>query len=177
MAATLAEVLKDPNYVNANAATKAAIFDKFSANDSNYTNANDATKNAIRTKFGVTAPTPALVAEAPAADSIPQRTATQTYGYPILEAGLSTIGGIVGGVPGTIFGPAGTAAGAAAGAGLGYAGAKEIEKLIENNLGQRAAQPLANEALDAAKNTLIGAIFEVGGRALIPPAAKAAGWV
>jgi hypothetical protein len=177
MAATLAEVLKDPNYVNANAATKSAIFDKFSAKDPNYANANDATKLAIRTKFGVAAPAPAPMEAEPAADSIPKRTATQTYGYPILEAGLSTIGGVLGGVPGTIFGPAGTVAGAATGAGLGYAGAKEIEKLIENNLGQRAAQPLANEALDAAKNTLIGATFEVGGRALLPPVAKAAGWV
>lgn len=177
MAATLAEVLKDPNYVNANAATKAAIFDKFSAKDPNYANANDATKSAIRTKFGVSVTAPAPVAEAPAADSIPQRSLTQQIGYPILEAGLSTVGGVLGGVPGTIFGPAGTVAGAATGAGLGYAGAKEIEKLIENNLGQRVAQPLANEALDAAKNTLIGATFEVGGRALLPPVAKAAGWV
>jgi hypothetical protein len=177
MAATLAEVLKDPNYVNANAATKAAIFDKFSAKDPNYTNANDATKLAIRTKFGVVAPAPAPMEAEPAADSIPQRNLAQQIGYPVLEAGLSTIGGIVGGVPATIFGPAGTVAGAATGAGLGYAGAKEIEKLIDTSMGQRKAQPLANEALDAAKNTLVGAIFEVGGRALIPPAAKAAGWV
>jgi len=177
MAATLADVLKDPNYVNANAATKAAIFDKFSAKDPNYVNANDATKSAIRTKFGVAAPAPMPVAEAPAADSIPQRTATQTYGYPILEAGLSTIGGVLGGVPGTIFGPAGTVAGAATGAGLGYAGAKEIEKLIENKLGQRKAQPLASEGIDAAKNALIGATFEVGGRVILPPVARAAGWL
>jgi len=177
MAATLAEVLKDPNYVNANAATKAAIFDKFSAKDPNYTNANDATKLAIRTKFGVAAPAPAPMEAEPAADSIPKRNLAQQIGYPVLEAGLSTIGGIVGGVPATIFGPAGTVAGAATGAGLGYAGAKEIEKLIDTSMGQRKAQPLASEALDAAKNTLVGAIFEVGGRALIPPAAKAAGWV
>jgi hypothetical protein len=50
---TLLEIQSDPNYVNANAATKRAIFDKFSANDPNYTSANDATKAAIRQKFGV----------------------------------------------------------------------------------------------------------------------------
>jgi hypothetical protein len=53
--ASLAEILKDPNYINANGATKAAIFDKFSVNDLNYANANDATKSAIRTKFGLEA--------------------------------------------------------------------------------------------------------------------------
>ena len=49
----LKQILKDPNYINANDATKKAIFDKHSASDPNYTNANDATKKAIREKFGV----------------------------------------------------------------------------------------------------------------------------
>lgn len=52
--AGLAEVLNDPNYVNANAATKAAIFDKFSASDTNFTGANPETQAAIRTRFGLT---------------------------------------------------------------------------------------------------------------------------
>jgi hypothetical protein len=51
--AGLMDVLKDPNYINANEATKKAIFDKYSAKDKNYTDANDATKSAIRQKFGV----------------------------------------------------------------------------------------------------------------------------
>lgn len=55
--ADLSSILTDPNYVNANSATKQAIFDKFSANDTNFTGANPATQNAIRTKFGVAAPT------------------------------------------------------------------------------------------------------------------------
>ena len=50
---SLRDILEDPNYVNANAATKAAIFDKWSAKDENYTGANDATKAAIRERFGV----------------------------------------------------------------------------------------------------------------------------
>jgi hypothetical protein len=58
---SLLEILKDPNYVNANEATKEAIFNKYSAQDKNYTDANDATKEAIRTKFGIGAP--AAVAE------------------------------------------------------------------------------------------------------------------
>lgn len=55
MAASLAEVLKDPNYQNANAATKQAIFDRYAPQDPNYANANSATQAAIRTKFGLQA--------------------------------------------------------------------------------------------------------------------------
>ena len=54
--ATLADIIEDPNYVNANAATKQAIFDKYAAQDSNYTKANAATQEAIRVKFGVAQP-------------------------------------------------------------------------------------------------------------------------
>lgn len=57
---SLLEILKDPNYTGANAATKRAIFDKYSALDENYANANQATKEAIRERFGVGfAPEPA----------------------------------------------------------------------------------------------------------------------
>jgi hypothetical protein len=49
----LLEIFQDPNYVNANPATKAAIFDKYAPLDSNYFSANLETQNAIRTKFGV----------------------------------------------------------------------------------------------------------------------------
>jgi hypothetical protein len=183
MAATLADVLKDPNYVNANAATKAAIFDKFSANDSNYTNANDATKLAIRTKFGVQAPTLTPVAPvapvAPAADAIPKRDLIKEYGYPALEATLGTVGSIVGGAGGTVLGGpiVGTAAGGLAGGGLGYAAAKEIEKLYEEQKGTRKPVGLTEGLSDAAKNVLTGAAYEAGGRIILPPVAKAAGWV
>ena len=53
--AGLQDILSDPNYVNANAATKAAIFDKFAPLDTNFASANPETQNAIRTKFGVSA--------------------------------------------------------------------------------------------------------------------------
>ena len=53
---SLREILDDPNYVNANPATKAAIFDKWAPKDDNYAKANDATKFAIRERFGVSAP-------------------------------------------------------------------------------------------------------------------------
>jgi hypothetical protein len=51
--ANLSSILNDPNYVNANAETKAAIFDKFSAQDKNFIGANPETQQAIRVKFGI----------------------------------------------------------------------------------------------------------------------------
>ena len=50
---SLLEILKDPNYTEANPATKEAIFNKWAAKDENYVNANEATKEAIRERFGV----------------------------------------------------------------------------------------------------------------------------
>ena len=50
---SLLDLLKDPNYTNANAATKLAIFNKYSALDANFINANGDTKNAIKQRFGV----------------------------------------------------------------------------------------------------------------------------
>jgi hypothetical protein len=178
MAVTLAEVLKDPNYVNANAATKAAIFDKYSANDPNYANANDATKAAIRSKYGVDlAPTIEVPTIDVRPDAIPERDMIQKYGYPVLEAVLPTVGAIVGGTGATVFGPAGTVAGGTAGAGLGYGAAKEIERLYDEYKGTRAPQTLPESAAEAAQNVLLGATFEVGGRVILPPVAKAAGWL
>jgi hypothetical protein len=66
--ANLSSILTDPNYVNANEATKQAIFDKFSAQDTNFTNANADTQAAIRQRFGVAgaAPAPTTPSEIPA---------------------------------------------------------------------------------------------------------------
>jgi hypothetical protein len=176
MAATLADVLKDSNYVNANPATKTAIFDKFSAKDPNYANANEETKAAIRSKFGVGAPIEAPVAPV-RPDAIPERDMMQKYGFPALEVAMPVAGALIGGTGATVFGPAGTVAGAAAGSGLGFAGAKELERLYEEKTGKRTPQGLPDSATEAAKNLLLGATFEVGGRVILPPVAKAAGWL
>lgn len=92
-----------------------------------------------------------------------------------LDVGLPTIGALVGGAGGTLVRQ--PFAGASLGAGLGTAAAGEAKKLLGNVLGQRQSQGVVEESLDAAKNTLIGAAFESGGRVLLPPVAKAAGWV
>jgi len=92
---SLAEILRDPNYVNANEATKRAIFDKYSAQDQNYTGANDATKNAIRQKFGV--------AEAPVEPAAPKE---RTWGEAATDvgAGLVSGAGSLAQLPGQIYG-------------------------------------------------------------------------
>jgi hypothetical protein len=69
---SLKEILQDPNYVNANEATKQVIFDKFASQDENYTLANSATKDAIRSKFGINIPTLALPSQEPATSITPQ---------------------------------------------------------------------------------------------------------
>ena len=53
MATSLATIIKDPNYVNADNLTKRAIFEKYALIDPNYSNATPVTQEAIRAKFGV----------------------------------------------------------------------------------------------------------------------------
>jgi hypothetical protein len=67
--ANLLEILNDPNYVNANEATKEAIFNKYSAQDTNYSSANEATQAAIRSKFGVGTPVAAEAESEPSKDT------------------------------------------------------------------------------------------------------------
>jgi hypothetical protein len=62
--ATAQEILKNPDYINANLATKQAIFDKHIASDPAFANANDATKGAILGRFGLA---PAATAAVPPA--------------------------------------------------------------------------------------------------------------
>lgn len=50
---SLLEIQNDPDYLNANAATKQAIFDEYSKDDPDYTGANSATQAAIRESFGL----------------------------------------------------------------------------------------------------------------------------
>jgi hypothetical protein len=109
-------------------------------------------------------------------DAIPKRSFMQEYGYPVLEGGLMAAGGIVGGAPGLVAGPAALATGAA-GAGLGYAAAKQIENIIDQQTGKAKPQPLSAKLGEAGLDVLTGIAYDMGGRLIIPPLAKAAGWV
>jgi hypothetical protein len=63
--ATAAEILNDPNYINANPATKRAIFERRIATLPEYSNANPATQKQIQTRFGVFAAAKAAPAPGP----------------------------------------------------------------------------------------------------------------
>jgi hypothetical protein len=185
--AGLAEVLNDPNYVNANAATKAAIFDKFSASDINFTGANPETQRAIRTRFGLSpiSPPSAAPSEIPAPrGEIPAwaREYPSLYGVagavretlgPLVEMGGMIAGGLTGGAAGTFgAGPVGTAAGGIAGAGLGYGAGKAATRLADIALGNAPALPLTQTLPQAAGDILTGAEMETGGRILGPAAGR-----
>jgi hypothetical protein len=152
--ADLSSILTDPNYVNANAATKQAIFDKFSANDTNFTKANPATQEAIRAKFGVsTAPT--------TYDKVRELVT------PTVEALGAVGGGVLGAAAGTFgAGPVGTAVGGVTGAGLGYGLAKEGLEAADVYFGGKAPRKGAAQVTEPIKNVLEGAAMEAGGQVL-----------
>jgi hypothetical protein len=92
--ADLSSILSDPNYVNANAATKAAIFDKFSALDKNFTSANPETQQAIRTKFGIV---PAATPELSMREKIMGAIETPfAFGATLGGAAIAPIAGVIG---------------------------------------------------------------------------------
>jgi len=169
--ATLASILTDPNYVNANPATKQAIFDKYAAQDANFANANPATQEAIRQRFGVAQARPSSAVDqipgygrpVPAAqtqqDAIPtRRRAIAQFIAPTVEA-LGTVGGAALGTP---AGPAGVVAGA----GAGFAGAKELMRMAG---GGTAPETLPQAAARQAQTALEGATMEAAGRGVIAP--------
>lgn len=188
---TLSEVVKDPNFVNANPATRTAIFDKWAPQDPAYSSANDATKAAIRQKYGLeteVSPAPATDVAAPRTAPPPIDTGVPEWGrrYPSLYGvagaaretlgplveGLASVAGAVGGAgAGTLVAPGvGTATGAVGGAGLGYGIGKQVTRLADNALGNTKPEGVANSFVTGAKDVVTGAAFEAGGRGIVTPA-------
>lgn len=179
--ATLADIIEDPNYVNANAATKKAIFDKYAPQDPNYNKANAATQEAIRIKFGVAQPRAAEPEGMPGPRVEPPSWASE---YPGLYKAAVTarqmagptvemLGGVLGGAGGAAAGtfgagPVGTAVGGITGAGLGYGAAKQGLRAVDVALGLQPPDTLAGEARRAAGGVVEGATYEVGGRLAAP---------
>lgn len=181
MAASLADIIQDPNYVNANEATKRAIFDKYAPQDPNYAKANAATQEAIRIKFGVAQPRAAEPEGMPGQRGTPPAWAAQYPGLysaavttrqmlgPTVEMAGGVLGGLAGGTAGTFgAGPVGTAVGGIAGAGLGYGTAKQGLRAVDVALGLAPPDTLGGEMKRAAGNVVEGATYEVGGRLAAP---------
>ena len=177
--AGLQDILSDPNYIKANAATKAAIFDKFAPLDPNYAKANPETQNAIRTKFGVgVAETPAepetranVGAELPAwAKENPRIYEAAVKTRQMLGPTVEMLGGVGGGVVGAGAGAVASPSvvinpvtGAVAGSALGYATAKELLNKADVALGL-APQETGMQAMKrSAGNIAEGAAYEVAG--------------
>jgi hypothetical protein len=179
--ANLSSILTDPNYVNANEATKQAIFDKFSAQDTNFTSANAETQNAIRQRFGVAVAIPKLSSDT----GIPaQRKPPTTYERvrefitPTVEMLGAAGGGLLGAGAGTLVAPGvGTATGAVGGAGLGYGMAKEALNLADIYIGGKAPRQGAAQVVEPVRNVLEGATYEAGGRLIGPAVGYVAGKV
>ena len=114
-----AEILKDPDFVNANAATKQAIFARHVANDPDFKSANADTQQAIKMRFGFDAPAAnegmpgprgndefsdmtgaksRLAAQAAQAENRSKRGILEKYVAPVLEVPLA----IATGIPGAI---------------------------------------------------------------------------
>lgn len=179
---SLVEILKDPAYVNANKATKKAIFDKHAPNDPNYAGANEPTKQAIRARFGVGEAAPAAPVTPPGqipVDNRVQAPAAVPSDVPLgrriinmVRPTVEALGGAGGAVVGTGAGPLGTVAGA----GLGYGLAKGGLDTLETALGYRQGPQTATEALvGGATDVLTGATMEAGGRVVAPIIAKGVG--
>ena len=184
MPPSLSEVLQDPNYINANAATKAAIFDKLAPLDSNYTSANPETQNAIRSKFGLTAPATAedtranVQAEAPAwAKDYPGLYSAAVKARQVAGPSVEMLGGMLGGAigagAGVVTSPTivvNPVTAGVAGSALGYGIAKEGLQAADVALGLKPAETIAQRASGALGNVAEGATYDIAGRTIIGPA-------
>ena len=181
---SLSEVLQDPNYINANAATKAAIFDKLAPLDSNYTKANPETQSAIRAKFGLSVPAASeetranVQAEAPAwAKEYPGLYSAAVKARQVAGPTVEMLGGMAGGAVGAGAGALASPTlvinpitGGVAGSALGYGIAKEGLQAADVALGLKPAETLAQRVPAAAGNVAEGATYYIAGKTIIGPA-------
>ena len=178
--ADLTTILNDPNYVNANAATKAAIFLKYAPQDPNYANANEATKQAIHAKFGVESLganiqetiSTALGGNEPSEIPAPRAEPTtyekiRPYVAPAIET-LGAVGGAAAGIP---LGPPGVVAGA----GLGYGIGNELMYQADVAFGARKPRQGFENVTEPLTNVLTGSTFEAGGQVVAPIIGKVVG--
>tara|TARA_R110000772_G_scaffold68875_4_gene152498 strand:- start:263 stop:2350 length:2088 start_codon:yes stop_codon:yes gene_type:complete len=170
--ADASEILKDPAYIDANEATKRAIFDKHIASDPAYSDANEPTRLAIQQKFGLISSegmpkprTPDWGVENPMTYKVLK--GAREYLGPTVEA----LGGVGGAALGALGGPPGAILGGAAGYGLGT----ELTHQADVALGLKPPGTAAQNAVRATKEMLTGATFDVGGRVVAPVVAAGVG--
>lgn len=154
--AGLAEILQDPNYVSANAETKAAIFEKHAPNDPNYANANPETQAAIKQKFGVTVGGAATGNPSIAAQGR-KAVGTGFNAEPLLDiGGAAVVGGGIGAAGKEILTGAGNVVGA-----LPYPVARTVGGALKS-AGQLAGA--AGRGAGAATGAVAGGVGETAGQ-------------
>jgi len=158
--ADLASILADPNFVNANPATKQAIFDKWAPQDPNFANANLATQSAIKQKFGLTAIALEMPKPAEGMPTVRQEPTTYEKVREFVAPTVEALGAAGGAALGTPLGPLGMVGGA----GLGYGMAKEALNLADIYIGGKAPRAGAEAVVEPVRNVLEGATYEAGGR-------------
>lgn len=136
--ANLSSILTDPNYVNANEATKQAIFDKFSAQDTNFTSANAETQTAIRQRFGVAGAAP--VASAVPSEIPAPRTRRDLFERELRESAAPFVG-FSSGVGNVMFGGQ-----RLLGKGFSALGAEDTGAFLQADAAKRLAQEQAKVA-------------------------------
>lgn len=171
--ADLATILNDPNYTNANDATKAAIFLKYAPEDPNYANANEATKQAIHEKFGVqnlgeqiSESIGSAMGSSPASEPTTYQK-IRPYVAPVVE----TLGAVGGGALGIPLGPTGVVGGA----GLGYGIGNELMYQADVAFGARKPRQGFENVTEPLTNVLTGSTFEAGGQVAAPLISKGIG--
>jgi len=173
--ADLATILDDPNYTNANDATKAAIFLKYAPEDPNYANANEATKQAIHEKFGVQNIAADIEESIGAAlgSNEPREPTTYQRIRPYVAPVVETLGAVGGGALGIPLGPTGVVGGA----GLGYGIGNELMYQADVAFGARKPRQGFENVTEPLTNVLTGATFEAGGQVAAPLISKGLGKV
>lgn len=172
--ADASEILKDPDYVNANEVTKRAIFDKHIASDPAYAEANEPTRLAIQQKFGLASGEGMPTVRRPDfAETSPNLYGALVKTRQFLGPTIEMLGGAGGAALGAAAGPPGAILGGAAGYGLGT----ELTHQADVALGLKPPGTAAQNAARATKEMLTGATFDVGGRVVAPVVAAGIGKV
>ena len=172
--ADASEILKDPEYANANDATKRAIFDKHIASDPAYAEANEPTRLAIQQKFGL------MPSEGMPKPRVPDWGVENPTTFKVLKGAREYLGPTVealGGVGGTVLGAVGGVPGAIMGGAAGYGLGTELTHQADVALGLKPPGTAIQNAARATKEMLTGATFDVGGRVIAPVVAAGVGKV
>jgi hypothetical protein len=161
---TLQEILQDQNYINANPATKNAIFDRWAALDTNYTGANPATQQAIRNRYGVGG---ISVQEEP--QPAPAKDRTVGEAFKDVGAGLVSGAGSLVQLPGQLYGLATGNFSKTGALGLGEDIAKYGEEMKSAGLKAREAERAA-KVKEAEKEGQFAAFKSGFGETITDPA-------